>query len=178
MENLKHENIKRKTLVKLLYRFMSSDFNERRNLMILQDIFDNYLVYRVKDKYRVWLKATTRIWNDRWERESNVWQCPDRSCPAIRTNHLNFETKIERSSSILRELYKTPPRRLSKDIIGKPLISIQGSLHARSFCQGDTDEGEGRRGRTISLVARDTFNSSAPAEYLINRAVINDASPS
>lgn len=24
----------------------------------------------------------------------------------------------------------------------------------------------------------DTFNSSAPAEYLINRALINDASPS
>lgn len=40
---------------------------------------------------------------------------------------------------------KPPSSRFPKDIIGKPLISIQGSLHARSFCQGDTDESEGRR---------------------------------
>lgn len=44
------------------------------------------------------------------------------------------------------------------------------------FAKGiQTTEGEGRRGRA-TLVARDTFVSSAPAEHLINRTVINDAS--
>jgi len=93
-------------------------------------------------------------------------------------NKFELRTSGRRSSDRHRSsvnYIKPLSKRLSRDIIGKPLISIQGSLHARSFCQGDTDEGEGRRGRTIPLVG-DTFNSSAHAEYSINRALINDAS--
>lgn len=58
--------------MKLLYKFASSDFNEQRNPTFLQDAFGNYLVYRMEDKHQVWSKATTKIWNDCQERESNV----------------------------------------------------------------------------------------------------------
>jgi len=44
------------------------------------------------------------------------------------------------------------------------------------FAKGIRTRAEGRRGRATLRVATDTFDSSAPAEYLINRAVINDAS--
>lgn len=44
----------------------------------------------------------------------------------------------------------------------------------RRFTKGIRTEGEGRRATLDER--RDTFDSSAPVEYLINRVVINDAS--
>jgi len=144
----------------------------------LQDAFGNYLVYWVEDKHAKFGRKRRLEFGTIVGKESLMFD----NVRAVSAGNKNksLRTSGRRSSDRHRSsvnYIKPLPRRLSRDIIGKPLISIQGSLHARSFCQGDTDEGEGRRGRTIPHVARGTFNSSAPAEYLINRALINDALP-
>lgn len=90
----------------------------------------NYFVYLVKDKHRVRPKNEVQ----------NVRRCRG----SLRQKKKSFGTSKRRWSDRRRFFvnYIKPllPWQTPWDIIGKPLISIQGSLHARSFCQGNTGE--------------------------------------